>query len=143
MSNTNRWIGSGNLTRDSEYKTVGSGYELLKFSIASNEYRKNGEDYVNFIDCELWGSRAASLGKYLEKGSGVIVEGRIRQDRWEKDGSNRSKLKIIVDNIEFKGSRRNGGGYDNGGQSQEKPTARPNDTGSHGGPEEFEDDIPF
>ena len=106
----NRVIISGNLTRDSELRSTASGLPVLGFGVAVNDRRKNQqtgewEDYPNFIDCTMFGARAESLSRYLSKGTKVSVEGKLRWSQWEREGQKRSKLEVIVDEIEFMNSR--------------------------------------
>ena len=97
---------SGNLTRDPELRATQSGMQALGFGVAVNDRRKNPstgqwEDYPNFVDCTMFGNRAESLGRILRKGMKVAIEGKLRYSSWEKDGQRRSKLEVIVDEIEF------------------------------------------
>ena len=115
----NRVVISGNLTRDPELRKTAGGLPVLGFSVAVNDRRKNPstdewEDYPNFVDCTLFGARAASVAKFLSKGAKVAIEGKLRWSQWEKDGQKRSKLEVIVDELEFM-SR------DNGNQASTKP----------------------
>ena len=94
----------GNLTRDPELKSMPSGKGVCRMSIANNRiYTKNGERVteVSYFDIEVWGVVAENCAKYLKKGSGIIVEGRLRQDRWEKDGKTQSRVRITANNIHF------------------------------------------
>lgn len=110
----NRVIVSGNLTRDPEVRTTASGNPVMGFGIAVNDRRKNSqtgewEDYPNFIDCTMFGARAQSVSRFLSKGSKVAIEGKLRWSQWEtNDGQKRSKIEIIVDEIEFMSSISNG-----------------------------------
>ena len=103
----NRVVISGNLTRDPELRATNSGTNVLTFGMAVNDRRKNQatgewEDVPNFVDCTLFGSRAERLAQYLSKGSKVAIEGRLRYRSWEaQDGTKRSKLEVVVDEIEF------------------------------------------
>ncbi|MBQ9021104.1 MAG: single-stranded DNA-binding protein [Eggerthellaceae bacterium] len=102
----NRVIVSGNLTREPELRNTSSGLPVLGFGIAVNDRRKNPttgeyEDYPNFVDCTLFGTRAEHVAKYLTKGSKVAIEGKLRWSQWERDGQKRSKIEIIVEEIEF------------------------------------------
>ena len=101
----NRVIISGNLTRDAELRNTAGGLPVLGFGMAVNDRRKNQngewEDYPNFIDCTVFGQRAEGLSKWLTKGTKVAVEGKLRWSQWEKDGAKRSKIEIIVDELEF------------------------------------------
>ncbi|ANE22430.1 single-stranded DNA-binding protein [Denitrobacterium detoxificans] len=102
----NRVVISGNLTRDPDLRQTASGMEVLGFGVAVNDRRKNAqtgewEDYPNFVDCTLFGNRARGIAPYLAKGSKVAIEGKLRWSSWEKDGQKRSKLEVIVDEIEL------------------------------------------
>lgn len=97
---------SGNLTRDPELRATAQGTPVLSFSVAVNERRRNQhtgewEDHLNFIDCTMFGARAESVSRFLSKGSKVAIEGKLRWSQWERDGQKRSKLDVIVDEIEF------------------------------------------
>ena len=121
----NRVIISGNLTRDPELRSTASGLPVLGFGVAVNDRRKNQqtgewEDYPNFIDCTMFGARAESLSRYLGKGTKVAIEGKLRWSQWEREGQKRSKIEVIVDELEFMSSRNSdsssygggmGGGY--------------------------------
>ena len=120
----NRVIISGNLTRDPELRQTQSGMAVLSFGVAVNDRRKNPstgewEDYPNFVDCTMFGARANSLAQYLSKGTKVSIEGKLRWSQWERDGQKRSKIEVIVDELEFMSSRNSGaqqsGGYQSGG----------------------------
>lgn len=103
---------SGNLTRDPELRTTQTGMSILRFGVAVNDRRKNAdgdwEDVPNFIDCTVFGRRAEGVEPYLSKGSKVAIEGKLRWSSWEKDGQKRSRLEVIVDEIEFMSSRDGG-----------------------------------
>ena len=151
----NRVILSGNLTRDPELRNTASGLPVLGFTLAVNDRRKDtdGEwkDYPNFVDCTIFGTRAESVNKFLSKGSKVALEGKLRWSQWERDGQKRSKIEVIVDEIEFMsrnqggGYQGNQGGYQGGGQSfQPTASAAPApapvvDASSS----VYDDDIPF
>ena len=102
----NRVIITGNLTRDPELRSTASGMPVLGFGVAVNDRRRNQqtgewEDYPNFIDCTMFGARAESVSRFLSKGSKVAIEGKLRWSQWERDGQKRSKIEVIVDEIEF------------------------------------------
>ena len=118
----NRVIISGNLTRDPELSQTAGGLPVLGFGVAVNDRRKNNqtgewEDYPNFVDCTMFGTRAQSVMRFLSKGSKVVIEGKLRWSQWERDGQKRSKLEVIVDEIEFMSSRNGGGDGDAYGNS--------------------------
>lgn len=110
----NKVLITGNLTRDPELRETPSGFQVLNFGVAVNDRKKNQstgqwEDYANFVDCTMFGNRAASVSRFLGKGSKVAIEGKLRWSQWEaQDGSKRSKLEVIVDEIEFMTSRDGG-----------------------------------
>ena len=113
----NKVILTGNLTRDPELRSTPSGTSVLSFSVAVNDRRKNAstgewEDVPNYIDCNLFGSRADALVKYLSKGSKVGVDGKLRWSQWEKDGQKRSKVDVTVDNIELLSPRNSNTTYE-------------------------------
>jgi single-strand DNA-binding protein len=116
----------GNLTRDPEMKYTPSGKAVCSLSIANNRiYTKNGERVteVSYFDVEVWGPIAENCSKYLTKGSGIVVEGRLRQDRWEKDGKTQSRVRILANNIHFLPKKQGGastGAY-NEGQEMSAP----------------------
>ncbi len=105
----NRVTISGNLTRDAELRQTASGMAVLGFSVAVND-RVKGEDgqwtdRPNFIDCTMFGKRADAVSRFLSKGSKVAIEGKLRWSQWERDGQKRSKIEVVVDEIEFMTSR--------------------------------------
>lgn len=115
----NRVVLSGNATRDAELRQTQGGSSVLAFGLAVNDRRKNPqtgewEEYPNFVDLTMFGSRAQALAPYIKKGSKLAVEGKLRYSSWERDGQKRSKLEVIVDEIEFMSRRDDGqqqGGY--------------------------------
>jgi single-strand DNA-binding protein len=144
MANYNRVLLMGNLTRDVELKYTPSNQAVANIGVAVNRrYRtSDGEqrEETTFVDCEAWGRTAEVMSQYLSKGRPVFIEGRLRLDQWQdKDGSNRSKLRVVVENFQFVDSRGDGGGG-GGGASVSAASGSPG-----GGQHEpiSEDDIPF
>ncbi len=128
---------SGNLTRDCDQRQTQGGTPVLVFGLAVNEYHKNSqtgewENYANFVDCVLYGKRAESLGRILTKGMKVTVEGKLHYSSWERDGQKRSKLEVVVDELELPQRQRQqdgqgGGGYQSqGNYAQQQQTAPQN-----------------
>lgn len=102
----NRVCISGNLTRDAELRATSGGTQVLGFTVAVNDRWRNPqtdawEDRPNFVDCIMFGNRAEALSRYLSRGSKVSVEGRLRYSSWERDGQRRSKLEVVVDDLDF------------------------------------------
>lgn len=123
---------TGNLTRDPELRATQGGTQVLHLGVAVNDRRRNPqtgnwEDYPNFIDCVMFGTRAEAIQRYLSKGTKVAIEGRLRYSSWERDGQKRSKIEVVIDEIEFMSSRQGGnsGGYgqQQGGYSAPAPQA--------------------
>ena len=101
---------SGNLTRDPELRSTAGGTQILSFGVAVNDRRRNQqtgewEDVPNFVDCVMFGTRAEAVSRFISKGSKVAIEGKLRYSSWEREGQRRSKLEVIVDEIEFMNSR--------------------------------------
>ena len=113
---------SGNLTRDAELRASAAGTPILSLGVAVNDRRKNPstgewEDVPNFIDCVLFGNRATALAPFLSKGSKVAIDGKLRYSTWEtQEGQKRSKIEVIVDEIELMGARQSQ-------QAQQAPVA--------------------
>ncbi len=89
----------GRLVRDPEIRTTSTGKTVSQFTIA---FDKRGKDMgVNFIDATAWESRADFLSKYGHKGAQILVQGRLDQQTWEKDGKVNSKIGIIADEVQL------------------------------------------
>ena len=140
----NRVSISGNLTRDAELRQAGQT-PVLRFGVAVNDRHKNQqtgewEDRPNFVDCMLFGKRADSLSMYLRKGLKVAIDGRLRYSTWQaQDGSNRSKLEVVVDEVEFMSPR-------GGGDSQQPApvaSAPASPAPAAPAPELYDSDIPL
>ncbi|MBQ1983496.1 MAG: single-stranded DNA-binding protein [Spirochaetaceae bacterium] len=170
MADLNHVTLIGRLTRDAELKYTPGGLAISSFSIAVNRRRKNGDqwvDEVSYFDINLYGKPAESLKQYLTKGKQVAVDGELRQDRWEKDGQNHSRIYIAANNVQLLGGNSgssnysNAGGYVpannnsqgyNQGYSQPQNSYKPRydapqdqyDPGSsYGSDSSFPEDIPF
>ena len=149
----NRVIISGNLTRDPDLRSTASGMAVLSLGVAVNDRRRNQqtgewEDYPNFVDCTMFGTRAESLARFLSKGTKVTIEGKLRWSQWERDGQKRSKLEVVVDDLEFMSSRNGGqqGGYNNGGygnQSYAPAAPAPAAPVIEASSSVYDEDIPF
>lgn len=104
--NINTVVIAGRTTKDPEIKVTPSGTAVLSFSLAVNDTKKNAqgewEEISNFFDCKVFGKRAESLAQYITKGSKLTINGRLHQNRWQaQDGTNRSSVSIIVQDIEL------------------------------------------
>lgn len=147
MTDINRVILVGRVVKDAELKFTPSSTPVTRFSVAVNRSRKNGdqwEEEVSYIDIVLWGRSAESISKFLTKGKQVAVEGELRQNRWEQDGQQRSKLEVVASNVQLlSGGTATGSGN---AQSQGQPGnfAKKSAPQSAPEPDHFDDDgIPF
>ena len=132
MASVNRVIVMGNLTRDPELRYTPGGAAVTSFGLAINRRAGNGaragKEEATFIDVVAWGKQAEVCSEYLGKGRLVLIEGSLRQERWEgKKGEARSALKVVAERVQFLGNGRP--------QAPEAPEA----TGGH----PAEDEIPF
>jgi single-strand DNA-binding protein len=135
MATYNKVLIMGNLTRDPELKQTPSNQSVAQIGIAMNRKFKDREgtmrEETTFVDCEAWGRTAEVMAQYLTKGKPVFVEGRLKLDQWQdKDGNNRSKLKVVIESFQFIDSK--------GGQSSTPPEA-----GAATSAAPPADDIPF
>ena len=102
----------GNITRNPEIRKTANGSAVLSFSIAVNDRIKNQqtgqwEDRPNFFDCVMFGPRADSIVHCMTKGMKVAIEGKLRWNQWEKDGVKRSRVDVVIDDIELMQRRSN------------------------------------
>lgn len=113
MTGYNKVIFIGNLTKSPEIRYTPSGTPVTSFGLAVNRRFRQGEDLkeeVCFIDIVVFGKQAEHCGQYLSKGSGVIVDGRLQQRRWEtEDGQKRSKHEVVAQSVTFLPKRQDGG----------------------------------
>lgn len=138
--NFNRVFLMGHMTRDPEIRHTNSQHAVCGFGLAVNRKFKGADgsakEEVTFVDCEAWGRTAESIGKYFAKGRPIFVEGRLKFEEWEgKDGSKRSKLKVVVEQFEFVNSK---GDI----ESDDAPGVRVNSR-NHPAPAVNDEDIPF
>ena len=109
---------SGNLTRDPEVRYTQNGKAVARMGIAvKRPYSK--ENAVDFFNMTAWDKTAEFCQRYLGKGSRVLVEGRLQTYNYEgKDGTTKSGVDVVVENIEFAGARRdNNTGEEFGGRN--------------------------
>jgi single-strand DNA-binding protein len=103
MVSFNRVILAGNLTRDPELRFTNDGVPVCSFGLAVNRVRSRSED-VDFFDISAWRELGETIANYKKKGDPILVEGRLQYRTWEaQDGSKRSKVDVVADNIQFLG----------------------------------------
>lgn len=107
--NFNTVILAGNLTSDPQLSHLPSSTPVVEFGIAVNrKWRsQSGEakEEVSFFDVRAFGRQAETLNQYMTKGKPILIRGRLKQDRWEKDGQQRSKVYVVLDEFQFVGTR--------------------------------------
>lgn len=135
MSDFNRVILIGRLTRDPELRYTPGGQAVCNIGLAIGREWKNkdGEKQkeTTFLRIVVWGKTGESCGSYLKKGREVLIEGRLQSRSWEgADGKKNSAVEVVADSVQFLGGRdRAGGGAD--GERESKGSTGP------------DDDIPF
>ncbi|WP_193210560.1 single-stranded DNA-binding protein [Luteolibacter marinus] len=121
MANLNKVMLLGNLTRDPEVRYTPKGTAVGDLGLAVNRRVSDGNgnwsDEVTFVDVTVWGTNAENAQKYLSKGRGVFIEGRLQMDTWEdkQSGQKRSKLKVVAEVLQFLPDGKGGGGSGGGG----------------------------
>lgn len=119
--NINKAFVYGNLTRDPELKTLPSGIAVTSFGLATNRVYNDRDgkrqEQTEFHNIVVFGKQAETVSKFLTKGSGAFVEGRLQTRSWEQDGLKRYMTEIIADRVQF-GPRTGGVAPNTGGSSQ-------------------------
>ncbi|WP_436888827.1 single-stranded DNA-binding protein [Mammaliicoccus sciuri] len=122
----------GNITNDLEVRPAGQS-NVLKFGLGVRGNFK--KDETNFIQVEAWGKNAENIAKYFKKGSKILIQGELKQNRFEdKDGNKREKVYVNVDKFEFLESK---------GSNQGQPKQQANDPFANAGVDVDDDDLPF
>lgn len=145
MASLNKVFLIGNLTRDPELRVTPKGTAICQFGIAVNRQFKDDSgatrDETTFVDIEAWGKQGELVSKYLGKGSQCMVEGRLKLDQWEDkaSGQKRSRLKVVLDNVQFLGAPK-------GTQSETQPkpaTEARTYMNPAPAPDNIDEDVPF
>ena len=130
MASYNKVLLMGNLTRDPEVRYTPKGTAIANIGLAVNRvYSTEGgeqKEEVTFIDIEVWGRQAETVGQYLAKGRPVFVEGRLKLDSWEdkESGQKRQKLKVVAERVQFLGAPRGNAEFKDQAPTDEAPAAR-------------------
>jgi single-strand DNA-binding protein len=115
----------GRLTKDPELRYTPKGTPVASFSLAVNyRYKQSDEmkEETTFIDIVVFGKLAEFSGQYLNKGSAVIVDGRLQQRRWESDGQQKSKIEVVAQSVNFlPGSKKGTAGESSSGEGDFPP----------------------
>ena len=107
MNQLNSLIIEGNVVRNPELREPKKGFKVCTIPLAVNRFYRNakgdGVNEVSFFDVETCGKMAEVCSQKCDKGRGLRIVGRLKQDRWTKaDGHNTSRVSIIAEHIEFK-----------------------------------------
>jgi single-strand DNA-binding protein len=133
----NKWHGIGNLGKDPEMRFMPDGKAVANISIAITEkYKdKNGEqkEVTEWVNVAFFGKLAEIVGQYLHKGSQVYIEGKLRTEKYQKDGQDRYITKIIGESMQMVGGK---------GDAKPKDLAKPSEPISKG-LADIDEDIPF
>ena len=158
MASLNKVFLIGNLTRDPELRVTPKGTAICQFGLAVNRQFKDesgqSRDETTFVDIEAWGKQGELVSKYLTKGSPAMVEGRLKFDQWEdkQTQQKRSKLKVVLDNVQFLSSRGAAGGAPSAEEGVDQtapverhsPPSRPSKPAAPAAaPEGIDEDVPF
>lgn len=144
---TNRAIIMGRLARDPDLRYTPKGTAVADFSVALNHTWKTdaGEkrEEVTFVDVTAWGRQAEVIGQYFRKGKGILVEGRLKQDKWQdkNTGQDRSKLGVVLESFDFPpGDRQDGASSPSRttATTATRPAPEPD-----AAPQPEDDDVPF
>ncbi len=148
--NLNKVFLAGHLTRSPELRVTPKGTPICQFSLAINREFKmeSGEkrEEVVYVDVEAWGKQGETIAKYVTKGRPLYVEGRLRLDEWadKETGQKRSRMKVVLEQFQFLGDGRAGGGNGAADTSQSAPqrsaqASQPKPAST----ENLDEDVPF
>ena len=146
----NRVILMGRLVSDPELKTTTSGISVTSFRIAvDRSYVKAGaERQADFFDIVAWRNTAEFVCRNFGKGSLIAVDGQLQSRQYQaKDGTNRTVIEVVADNVSFTGERREQAGYSQPRESYSQ-IPQPAPSYSNGSVDDFQempldDDLPF
>ena len=135
----------GNLTRDPELKSLPSGVQVTSFGLATNRVWKDKEgqkqEDTEFHNVVVFGRQAETTAQYLNKGSSVLIEGRLQTRSWESDGQKKYRTEIIADRVQF--GARTGGSAPSGNVGAEASSSTKKEGIQYPEEEINPDDIPF
>ena len=139
MASLNKVFLIGNLTRPPELRYTPSGTAVADLRLAVNRvYSTQGgekREDTYFLTVVVWGKQAESCGEYLDKGSPILVEGRLQTRDWEtKDGQKRNVVEVVAERVQFMGRSKQPAGA---------PAAAPVEAFAAGDAAPGDDDVPF
>lgn len=152
MASVNKVILVGNLTRDPALRHTPKGTAVAEVGLACNRRYKVGDEMqeeATYVEVTFWGRQAETLANYLEKGSPLYVEGRLKLDQWDdkETGKKRSKLGVIGESFQFLGFKEGEAARERPAIEPPRPAKHPSITGTAlslgNETDEGEDSIPF
>ena len=99
----NKVIIKGRLTATPELKTTATDVYVTDFSVAVN--RRFNKEQTDFINCQAWRQTAEFITKYFTKGQEILIIGELHIEKWDKDGETRYSTRVLVDEVDFCGSK--------------------------------------
>ena len=117
MASFNRIILAGNLVHSPDLKHTQGGTAICKINLAVNSRAKKGdkwEDEVSYFDLVAFGKTGEAIAEHVAKGQSILIEGRLKQERWEKEGQKKSAIRVYVDTVQFLSPKNNAGAQDAG-----------------------------
>ncbi|HUK81159.1 MAG TPA: single-stranded DNA-binding protein [Verrucomicrobiae bacterium] len=148
MANFNKVFLMGNLTRDPEVRYTPKGTAIANIGLAVNRVwtTESGEkkEEVTFVDVEVWGRQAETMGQYLSKGRPVFIEGRLKLDTWDdkETGQKRNKMKVVCEGFQFIGAPKNKAEFSDAAPSEERPERPAGRSGRPAAPAKLDEDAP-
>jgi single-strand DNA-binding protein len=148
MASFNRVFLMGNLTRDPEVRYTPKGTAIANIGLAVNRVwtTEAGEkkEEVTFVDIEVWGRQAETVGQYLAKGSPLFVEGRLKLDTWDdkETGQKKSKMRVVCENFQFIGAPKSKAEFSDAAPSEERPQRPASRVARPAAPAKQEEDAP-
>lgn len=104
-SNINRVVLSGNLTHDPELRSTNSGTSVCSLRVAVNQRVKRGDEWVdkpNYFDVTVWGAQGENAARYLARGRGVVLDGRLEwREFTDRDGNRRQTVDVVAETVQF------------------------------------------
>lgn len=145
MPGVNKVILLGNLGKDPDLRYTQGGMPVANVSLATNERRKKGDEWVDFVEWHslvVWGKLAEVLNRYCKKGKQVYVEGKLRTRSWEDKNSGEKKYRteVYVDVLVLLGSKEDAEG---GRRERETAASEDYESSPDSGYRDDEDDLPF
>lgn len=149
MASLNKVLLIGNLTRDPEVRYIPNGKAVCELRMAISRKFKTtdgqSKEDVCYVNVVVWGVQAENCGKYLHKGSPLLVEGRLQYEEWEKDGKKNNRLRVVAERTQFMGGAKSGEPReDNASEGSKRggDAGAPEDSAVGSGPVD-EDNLPF